>query len=88
MKTRSKLLNDPNYNPNRLLDELLSRLRLKNDAALSRALAVTPSVLSKVRHRRLAIAAELIIQIHDVTMLSIDDIRLLMGCPARRPCCG
>lgn len=79
MKTQSKLLSDPNYDPNRLLNEVLSKLCLKNDAALSRALGVAPPVLSKVRHRRLPVAADLIIQIHDATTLSIDEIRRLMG---------
>lgn len=84
MKSRSNLLNDPNYNPDRLLDELLSRLCLKNDAALSRALGVAPPRLSKLRHRRLPVAADLMIQIHDVTKLSIDDIRRLMGVSSAR----
>ena len=35
------------YNPNRLLDTLIENLRLKNDAALSRALEVAPPVISK-----------------------------------------
>lgn len=79
MRTSTSLLNDPNYNPDRLLDAVISTLRLKNDAALSRTLGVAPPMLSKVRHRRLAIAAGLMIQIHDATRMSIDDIRLLMG---------
>lgn len=79
MKSQEKLLSNPNYNPNRLLDEVLSRLRLKNDAALSRALGVPPPTLSKLRHHRLPVAAWLIIQIHDVTRMSIDDIRNLLG---------
>eukprot|EP01030_Chromulinospumella_sphaerica_P007478 gene7478-7311_t len=33
------------YNPNRLLDTLIENLRLKNDAALSRALEVAPPVI-------------------------------------------
>lgn len=65
MRTQAKLLNDPNYDPNRLLNAMLSKLCLKNDAALARALGVAPPVLSKVRHRRLG----LILQIHDATML-------------------
>jgi len=43
------------YNPNRLLDTLIERLRLKNDAALSRALEVAPPVISKIRHGRLPV---------------------------------
>lgn len=79
MKTQAKLLTDPSYTPNRLLDAVLLRLRLKNDAALSRTLGVGRPVLSKVRHRRVPVAASLMIQIHDATHLSINEIRLLMG---------
>lgn len=82
MKTPEKVLSDPNYTPNRLLDAVLTQLRLKNDAALSRTLGVAPPVLSKVRHRRLPVAPGLMIQIHDATQLSIDEIRLLMGIAA------
>lgn len=79
MRSPAKLLNDPNYDPNRLLNEVLLKLRLKNDAALSRALGIAPPVLSKVRHRRLPVAADLILRIHEATMLSVDEIRGLMG---------
>lgn len=79
MRGQGQLLKDPNYNPNRLLDEVLSKLCLKNDAALSRILGVAPPILSKVRHHRLPVAPGLIIQIHDATRMSIDEIRGLMG---------
>ncbi len=57
----------------------MSRLCLKNDAALSRTLGITAPTLSKVRHRRLPVAAGLMIQIHDATKMSLDDVRLLLG---------
>ena len=75
----NNLLNDqPAYDPNHLLDTLLDKLRLKNDAALSRALEVAPPVISKVRHRRLPVGASLLIRMHEVSDLSIKDLRLLM----------
>ena len=43
------------YDPNNLLDSLIEKLHLKNDAALSRALEVAPPVISKIRHRRLPV---------------------------------
>lgn len=67
------------YNPNHLLDTLLDRLKLKNDAALSRILEVAPPVISKIRHRRLPIGASLLIRMHEVTDLSIRELRDLMG---------
>jgi hypothetical protein len=67
------------YDPNALLDALLDKLKLKNDAALSRALEVAPPVISKIRHRRLPIGASLLIRMHEVTELSIRELRDLMG---------
>ena len=67
------------YDPNNLLDSLIEKLHLKNDAALSRALEVAPPVISKIRHRRLPVGASLLIRMHEVSALSIAELRQLMG---------
>src|SRR3954453_8378525 len=67
------------FNPNNLLDVLIRNMSLKNDAALSRALEVAPPVISKIRHRRLPVGASLLIRMHEVSDLSIRDLRDLMG---------
>lgn len=67
------------YDPDNLLGSLIGRLKLKNDAALSRALEVAPPVISKIRHRRLPVGASLLIRMHEVTNLSIEELRVLMG---------
>lgn len=67
------------YNPNRLLDSLLQNMQLKNDAALSRMLEVAPPLISKIRHRRLPVSASLLMRMHEVTNMSIGDLRFLMG---------
>src|SRR3569833_2935236 len=67
------------YDPNNLLDSLIEKLNLKNDAALSRALEVAPPVISKIRHRRLPGGASLLIRMHVVSDLSIRELRILMG---------
>ncbi|MBK4736130.1 hypothetical protein [Noviherbaspirillum pedocola] len=67
------------YNPDNLLDTLLSMLHLKNDAALSRALEVAPPVISKIRHRRLPVGASMLIRMHEVSNLPIRELRDLMG---------
>lgn len=67
------------YDPNRLLDHLVERLHLKNDAALARLLDVAPPVISKIRHFRLAIGASLLIRMHEVSEITIADLRILMG---------
>jgi hypothetical protein len=67
------------YDPDQLLASLIGKLNLKNDAALSRALEVSPPVISKIRHRRLPVTASLLIRMHEVSALSIKDLRHLMG---------
>src|SRR5215217_2283781 len=73
------LSSQESYNPNHLLDILLGKMSLKNDAALSRVLEVAPPVISKIRHRRLPVGASLLIRMHEVTGMSIRDLRDLMG---------
>lgn len=67
------------YDPSHLLDTLRERMQLKNDAALSRLLEVAPPVISKIRHRALPVGASLLIRMHEVTQLSIRELRALMG---------
>lgn len=76
----ASVLNEPaGYDPNNLLDSLIEKLNLKNDAALSRALEVAPPVISKIRHRRLPVGASLLIRMHEVSDLTIRELRILMG---------
>jgi len=77
--TSNRLADQINYDPNHLLDSLIEKLHLKNDAALSRALEVAPPVISKIRHRRLPVGASLLIRMHEVSDLSIRELRVLMG---------
>lgn len=77
--TAGTLVDQTTYDPNKLLDSLIECLKLKNDAALSRALEVAPPVISKIRHRRLPVGASLLIRMHEVSGLSIRDLRDLMG---------
>ncbi len=67
------------YNPCRLLDALIEQLGLKNDAALARALEVAPPMISKIRHRALPVGGAMLIRMHEISTLSIDELRLLMG---------
>lgn len=67
------------YDPDNLLVSLIGKLQLKNDAALCRVLEVSPPIISKIRHRRLPIGASMLIRMHEVSGMSINDLRLLMG---------
>lgn len=62
-------------NENALLDLAAEMLKAKNDAQLSRALAVAPPVISKVRHARLPVGAVLIIKIHETTGMAVREIK-------------
>jgi len=66
------------YDPNRVLDAIIQKLRLKNDAALSRALEVAPPVISKIRHNTLPIGATILLRMHEVSDFSIRELRALM----------
>jgi hypothetical protein len=65
--------------PNALLDHLIGKLSLKNDAHLARVLEVAPPVISKVRNLRLPVGATLLISMHEETGYSIGELRALMG---------
>ena len=72
-------ISQTSYDPNHLLDMMLEKLKLKNDAALSRALEVAPPIISKIRHRRLPIGASMLIRMHEVTDMSVAELRELLG---------
>lgn len=75
------MLNDDatNYDPNKLLDTLIERLQLKNDAALSRILTVAPPVICNIRRKNLAVGATILIAMHEVSNINIKELRALMG---------
>lgn len=72
------------YNPDNVLDAIIAKLQLKNDAALSRALEVAPPVISKIRHRTLPIGATILLRMHEVSDFSIRELRALMASPQKR----
>jgi hypothetical protein len=73
-----KKLNNFPGDPNKLLDAIIERLHLKNDAALSRVLEVAPPVISKLRHGALPIGPTILIRMHEVSEMGIREMRALM----------
>jgi hypothetical protein len=67
------------YDPNRVLDAIINKLKLKNDAALSRLLEVAPPVISKIRHNTLPIGATILLRMHEASGIGIRELRDLMG---------
>ncbi len=74
-----RLPDTASYNPNKVLDAIIDKLQLKNDAALSRALEVAPPVISKIRHQTLPIGATILIRMHEISDFSIRELRALMA---------
>lgn len=77
MVLRIKTLHD---NPqSNFMDLVIERLRLKNDAALSRALNVQSPVVSKMRANTLGIGPTHIIRFHELTDMPIREIKERLG---------
>lgn len=67
------------YDPGHLLDALIEKLQLKNDAGLSRRLGVHAPLISKMRHRRLPVGSAILIRMHEESDLTISELRALLG---------
>lgn len=77
-KSESELRARVNGN-NVILDKLIYKLQLKNDAALARTMEVAPPVISKLRHARLPFGASYIIRAHELTDWPIAQIKEWLG---------
>jgi plasmid maintenance system antidote protein VapI len=61
-----------------LIDYLVERLNLKNDAALAKEVGLAPPTISKLRHGVLPVSPFILIQLHDKTGMSIADLRAIL----------
>lgn len=77
--TTNALGTQNSYDPNRLLDALKDMLKLDSDVALSQVLEVPPPIISQIRHRGYPVGPSILIRMHDVTMLSVRELRQIMG---------
>lgn len=67
------------YHPEKLLDGLIVRLGVRSSSALARLVGLSPSVISKVRHRKLAVSGEILLAFHEATDIPIRELRRMMG---------
>ncbi|MET0963181.1 MAG: hypothetical protein ABWY05_10240 [Noviherbaspirillum sp.] len=74
-----------NCNHGPMLDALMASLKVTTDAALSRKLMVPPPVISKLRNNKIGVSAGLLVRIHDVTGMSINKVRMMLGLPIPQP---
>lgn len=64
--------------PHALLDALIAEYKLKNDAALARALGVLPPEISRIRNRKRPVQAEFILRVHEATDWPIKQIKEML----------
>ncbi len=76
---KKALLKIASYSPDNFLNRLLWKMSLKNDAALARTLDVTPAVVSRIRNKKAPVSANLLLMIHDMTEITIPELRRMMG---------
>jgi hypothetical protein len=72
------------YDSNHLLDSILDKLHLPDDAALCDALDVDESVISDLRELKREVDAALLIRMHELTDISIVGLRNILGDRRRR----
>lgn len=69
------------YQPERLLNMLHEVLQVTNDAKLANELKIEPSTISKIRNRWDQVTPALLLRMHDVSGLTIENLRDLAGIP-------
>ena len=72
----------PSLGANKLLDLLIDRGNLKNDAALSRALKVAPPVISKLRTGTLQVGPSMLIKVMRKFGLTLPELDAVLAVPA------
>ena len=68
-----------NYTPELFIDGLMRRLGARTRSSLARAVGISPSIVSKIWHRRLPVSSEILLQVHDATGIPIRELRRMMG---------
>jgi hypothetical protein len=74
---RARALEPSSFVPNKLLDTLIERMNLKNDAELCRVLEVQPPIISKIRHRKLNVGATILLRMHEKSNIPIRELKEL-----------
>lgn len=71
----------PDYNPARLLDMLHEVMQVPNDNQLAAALELERPIICRLRHRRASLSPGVLLRMHDVSGLPINNLRELAGIP-------
>lgn len=73
------------YTPGVLLDYLKARFHIKNDATLAHRLLVPHPTVSKLRHRKLELSPALLLRMHEITGVAVEELRKQAGAPRPLP---
>jgi len=76
---RSKLLENKQYDPNRLFDAVLKKLKIKDDTQLAGLFGVTPGAISRVRRRHNPLSYKFIALISENTGWSVKEVKMMAG---------
>lgn len=63
----------------KLLDTVMDLLEVKYDAHLARKLAISPTLVSRVRHGKAPVSDRMLLAMHELTGLSFLALRFLAG---------
>ncbi len=79
------MLNHHQYDPAKLLNFLRQLLKLRNDAELSKSLNMSQALIALIRTGHRPVTGAILIVMHEVSQLTIAELRVLMG-DRRRSC--
>jgi hypothetical protein len=74
----SSTVND-DYDPALLLNSLLDRMHLTEDAELAKRLRMDKRLLGKIRERRLQISGSMLMLMQEATGITIAELRRMLG---------
>ena len=63
----------------KLLDHVSDLLKCKNDSALSKTMEISPAAICKMRNGKIPVSASVVICIHEMTGISIVEIKKMAG---------
>jgi hypothetical protein len=78
MKALKAMKDYPAYSPSDLLDKLMYLFNLKNDISFSKKFGFSASHISKLRHKKILISSNFLLRIHDISQISISELRKMM----------
>jgi hypothetical protein len=70
---------DRPYDPEQLLNSLLDKMHLREDAELAKKLRMDKRLLSKIRERRLQISGSMLMLMQEATGITIAELRCILG---------